>query len=65
MLLPSLGKEQHKVNKTIFEKSSIFQNFYINKWPYFCFNFLLIQKFVSCLFDVYCRWIFDPEENNK
>jgi len=64
MLLPSLVKEQHKVNKNIFEKDCIFQNFYKNKKPYFYFvlfffNFFL-KKLVSCLFDVYCRWIFDP-----
>ena len=65
MLLPSLGKEQHKVNKNIFENDPIFQNLYKNKGPYFCsifffFNFLL-KKLISCLFDVYCECIFDPE----
>jgi len=66
MLFPSLRKEQRKVNKNIFEKDSIFQNFYKNKRTYFCFIFFffnfILKKLVSCLFNVYCRWIFDPGE---
>ena len=69
MLFPSLGNEQHKVNKNIFEKGTIssFQNFYKNKRPYlyfifFCFYFLLIKKIISYLFDVYCKLTFDPRE---
>jgi len=34
MLLPSLGKEQNKENKNIFEKDCIFQTFYKNKGPW-------------------------------
>ena len=67
MLLPSLGSKQHKINKNSFEKCLMFffQKFYKNKWPYFCsiffsFNFLSINKIISCLFDVYCKLIFDP-----
>ena len=68
MLLLILGNEQHKGNKNIFEKGpiSFSQNFYKNKGPYFltvlfgygCLNFL-----ISLFFHVYCRLIFDPEEN--
>jgi len=67
MLLPSLGNKQHKVNKNIFEKglTFFFQKLYKNKGPYFCFlffcfNFILIKKIISCLFDVNCRLAFDP-----
>jgi len=67
MLLPSLGNKQHKVNKNTFERGLMFffkKNFK-DKRPYFsllfsCFNFLLKEKFISCLFDVYCRLAFDP-----
>jgi len=66
MLFTSLGKEQHKVNKNIFEKNPIIKKNYKNKGPYFCSIFfffnVLLKKLVSCLFDVYCRWIFDPGE---
>jgi len=49
MLLPSLGKEQHKMNNFFFQKDLISQNFYKNKGPYFCFvffffNFLLKRE---------------------
>jgi len=65
MLLPSLGNKQHKVNKNIFKRGLMFffkKNFKYKK-PYFClvfscFNFLLKDKFISCLFDVYCRLTF-------
>jgi len=66
MMLPSLGNEKHKVNKNIFEQCPIssFQKLYKNKGPYFFFvlffNFLLIKKRISYLFDVYCRLTFDP-----
>ena len=66
MLLPNLGNKQHKVNKHSFERGlmSIFQKNFKDKRPYFflifsCFNFLLKKKFISCLFDVYCRLAFD------
>ena len=69
MLFPSLGKEQHKVNKNRFEKDCIFQNFYSNKGPYFYsvfffINFLL-KKLFSCLFDVFVDGYLILEENNK
>ena len=64
MLFPSLEKEQYKVNGNIFEKNLISQNFYKNEGLIFVmFSFSLIfllKKLVSCLFDVYYRWIFDP-----
>jgi len=66
MLLPSLGNKQHKVNENIFEKGLMFffKKIYKNKGPYFCFlffcfNFILIKKIISYLFDVYCRLSFD------
>ncbi|XP_068483128.1 uncharacterized protein [Phaseolus vulgaris] len=72
MLLPSLGNKQHKVNKNIFEMGLMFffkRNFK-EKGTYFClvffsFNFLLKRKFISCLFDVYCRLTFDPGGNHQ
>jgi len=67
MLLPSLGNKKHKVNKNIFEKCPMFffQKIYKNKGTYFCFlffcfNFILVKKIISYLFDVYYRLTFDP-----
>jgi len=67
MLFPSLGNKQHKVNTNIFERGFMlfFKNNFKDKRPYFClvfscFSFLLTKKFISCLFDVYCRLTFDP-----
>jgi len=66
MLMPSLGNKQHKVNKNIFEMGLMFffKKDFKEKGTYFClvffcFNFLLKRKFISCLFDVYCRLTFD------
>jgi len=65
MLLPSLGNKQHKVNKNIFEIALMFYIQKIYKKPYFysilfCFNFILINKIISYLFDLYYRMTFDP-----
>jgi len=69
VLLPSLGNKQQKVNKNIFQKGPMFffQNFikindFISIFFFFSFNFILIKKMISYLFNVHCRLIFDPGE---
>ena len=64
MLLPSLDNKLHKV--TIFLKMTLFlpskafikiKAFFF--CVFFCFNFLLIKKIISYLFDVNYRLTFD------